>query len=150
MGYIHTYPHTYIHTSWLPEDCRCYATAVLKNSKSKNLTVNKIEISPYLLDDRFSKQERELLFSLRSRTILVKENFKNANYNNDMLCELCKLFPCTQSHITECPQLRTQIVVDKILKISETFIYSDVDQQLVYVKMFNKFCELRKHKLNEE
>ena len=84
----------------------------MKHSKSKELEVEDLSISPYLIDRRFSKENRELLFKLRSKTILVKENFKNAYLNNDMLCELCLLFPCTQSHPLQCPKLNTNLLVD--------------------------------------
>ena len=64
-----------------------------KNSKSKQLEVEDFSISQYLLDARFSKEEREILFKLRSKTIQTKDNFPNAYLNNNMLCELCQLFP---------------------------------------------------------
>lgn len=84
-----------------------------KHKKSEQLEVGDLTVSPYLSDPRFSKKERELLFKLRSKTVQVKANFKNAYLNNDMLCDLCKLFPCTQSHLLQCPQLNLSLVVDK-------------------------------------
>ena len=102
-----------------------------------------LEISPYLTDHRFSKGDRELLFKLRTRTVSVKENFKNAYQNNDMLCELCKLFPCTQSHPTQCPQLKTKMVVDPKLVLCETDVFGHVDKQLIYAKIYRQFWELR-------
>ena len=57
-----------------------------KHSKSEHLDVTDLAMSEYLIDDRFTKSERELLFKLRSRTVLVKDNFKNAYLNNDMMC----------------------------------------------------------------
>ena len=74
-----------------------------QNSKSKELDVSDMNISQYLIDNRISKQER-------SKTLLVKENLKNAYFNNDMLCELCKLFPCTQTHILQCPIINVRTV----------------------------------------
>ena len=50
------------------------------------LIVEDMDISPYLVDDRFSKTARELSFKLRSKTVAVKQNF------NDMLFDLCLLF----------------------------------------------------------
>jgi hypothetical protein len=63
-----------------------------KNSKSKQLEISDMRISPYLVDRRFSKGERELLFQLRAKTINVKDNFKNAYLNIDMLCSV-PLYP---------------------------------------------------------
>jgi hypothetical protein len=108
-----------------------------KNSKSHNLDVTDMNISPYLIDERFSKSERELLFRLRSQTIQVKVKFSNAYFNNDMMCDLCKLFPCTQSHILQCPELSPMFMVATKLNISDGWIYGTVEQQLVYIKYAN-------------
>ena len=121
-----------------------------KNSKSKQIDMRDMRISPYLKDIRFSKTERELLFKLRSKTISVKANFPNAYFNNNMLCDLCELFPCTQSHPLQCPKLLTNLVVDKKLKIDESFLYGDVDQQLVYVKIYKQYWDLREQILSEQ
>ena len=121
-----------------------------KNSKSKQLGISDMRISPYLVDSRFSKGERELLFQLRAKTINVKENFKNAYLNNDMLCDLCRLFPCTQSHLLQCPKLKTRMIVDQKLNLSEKFLYGTVDQQLLYVKIYSQFWDLREQLLSEQ
>ena len=107
-----------------------------KHSKSKDLDVEDLEMSQYLCDPRFNKTEREILFKLRSRTIQTKENFQNAYMNNDMLCKLCKLFPCTQFHPLQCPSLLARIMVDKNVNISEKHVYGSVDQQLVFLKIY--------------
>jgi hypothetical protein len=114
-----------------------------KHSKSRDLDVENLEMSPYLCDPRFNKKEREILFKLRSRTIQTKENFQNAYLNNNMLCELCKLFPCTQFHPLQCPSLMTRIMVDENVKISEKHVYGSVDQQLLFVKIYTQFWDLR-------
>ena len=90
------------------------------------LDVEDMDISPYLVDDRFSKKARELLFKLRSKTVAVKQNFRNAYLNNDMLCELCLLFPCTQSHPLQCPKLTAKLMVEKTVKLSETDVYGTI------------------------
>ena len=124
-----------------------------------------IRISPYLVDSRFSKDERELLFQLGAKTVSVKENFKNAFLNNNMLwasyfknaflnnnmfCDLYKLFSCTQSHPRQCPLLKTRIIVDKKLDLSDKFLYGDVDQQLVYVKIYKQFWDLREEMISAQ
>ena len=121
-----------------------------KHSKSKDLDVEDLEMSPYLCDPRFNKTEREILFKLRSRTIQTKENFQNAYLNNDMLCELCKLFPCTQFHPLQCPSLMARIMVDKNVDISEKHIYGSVDQQLLFVKIYSQFWDLRQEIMQDK
>ena len=58
-----------------------------KNSKSKKLIMSDMRVSNYLVDRRFSRNERQLLFQLRAKTVMVKDNFPNAFYNNDVLWE---------------------------------------------------------------
>ena len=67
-----------------------------------------------------------------------------------MLCDLCHLFPCTQSHLLQCPALSVRMVVDNKLKLSEGFIYGTTDQQLIYVKIFSQFWNLREKLLKEK
>ena len=119
------------------------------NTKSKQLELTDVKISTYLVDIRFNKDERELLFKLRSKTLLVKDNFRNSFMNNHMLCELCKLFPWTQSHPINCPELKLKLVIDDKLKISEEFIFGTVEQQLLYVKIFKQFWDLRRDLLDK-
>ena len=69
-----------------------------KHSKTQKYDTSTLSTSEYLTDDRFVKSELDLLFKLRSRTIQVKQNFTHANLSN-MICEMCKLFTCTQEHV---------------------------------------------------
>ena len=89
-----------------------------------------------------------MLFELRAKTVLVKENFQTAFFNNNMLCDLCKLFPCT--HPLQCPKLLTKIIVDQRVNLSDKFVYGDVDQQLLYVKIYAQFWEFREKMLSEQ
>jgi hypothetical protein len=67
-----------------------------------------------------------------------------------MVCDLCRLFPGTQSHPIQCPKVTTSMMVDKRLDISDNFLYGDVDQQLVYVKIYKQFWDLREPMLAEQ
>ena len=60
-----------------------------------------------------------------------------------MLCQLCKLFPCTQYHILQCPSLVTSLIVDKSVKLDDSHVYGTADQQLLFVKIFIQFWNLR-------
>ena len=121
-----------------------------KHSKSTQLEVNELETSSYLLHSRLSKEERELLFKLRSKTISVKGNFKNAYVNNNMLCELCQLFPCTQSHPLQCPKLEVKMVVDRKVILRDNFVYGSIDKQILYTKIYKQFWDLRDQLLKQE
>ena len=97
-----------------------------------------------------NKSERELLFKLRSRTVLVKDNFKNAYLNNDMLCELCNLCTCTQSHPLQCPRINSRIIVDNQTNVSDKFIYGTVDEHLLYVRIYKQFWDIKEEMISEQ
>ena len=103
-----------------------------KHSKSELYDTTELSMSEYLTDNRFSKCERDLLFKLRSRTIQVKNNFRNANQDNQQ-CELCHLFTCTQEHVTSCPQLTKKITIVNTAKVKHSDIFGNVDRQLTYI-----------------
>ena len=71
------------------------------HSKSEYLNCTELQTAEYLLNQRFSKTEKQLLFRLRRKTLDVKQNSKNVHKNP--WCTSCKLFPETQSHLLQCP-----------------------------------------------
>ena len=113
-----------------------------KHSKSELYDTTELSISEYLTDNRFSKCERDLLFKLRSRTIQVKNNFRNANQDN-LQCELCHLLICTQEHVTACPQLTQKIRIVNTAKVKHSDIFGNVDRQLTYIRIYNQFWQER-------
>ena len=57
-----------------------------------------------------------ILFKLRTQTLNVKMNFGNPE---DKLCQVCKLFPETQSHLLQCSeQLQIAKLYSKVLEKS--------------------------------
>ena len=114
-----------------------------KHSKVHKYDTSTLSISPYLTDNRFSRSERDLLFKLRSRTVQVKNNFQNGNLEN-MMCDLCNLFTCTQEHVLSCPVLTVKCTIVITKSINHSFIYGSVDQQLTYMKICSQFWWKRK------
>ena len=47
-------------------------------------------------------------------------------------------------------QTKTKMVVDQSLHISDKFLYGNADQQLLYVKIFKQFWDLREEMLHEQ
>ena len=69
--------------------------------------------------------------------------------NSDMICDLCKLFTCTQEHVLVCPVLVHKCtVVNTSIRIEHNFIHGSVDQQLLYVSVYSKFWDKREAILN--
>jgi hypothetical protein len=59
-------------------------------------------------DERFSTEIINNLFKFRTRTFLVKNNFRNNYRNSDILCPLCNRENDTQEHIFYCPSIIDQ------------------------------------------
>ena len=85
-----------------------------KHSKSQYLQSSTFKTAGYLIDERFSKSESQLLFRLRSKTLNVKHNFVNQHTNN--LCQTCRLSPETQSDLLQCPEIAQKL---KLLNLQE-------------------------------
>ena len=114
-----------------------------KHSKTQEYDTSRLTIAPYLVDSRFTKSEQELLFKLRSRTVEVKYNFQNGNPGS-LLCDLCNLFTCTQEHVLSCPVLTPHCRIVNTKTVNHSHIYGNVDQQLVFIKIYKQFWESRK------
>ena len=98
----------------------------------------------YITDLRFTKDQIQTLFSLRSKTYSCKLNFLG-QYIGDLLCNLCQLSPCEQAHITECPKMLENINIDQqiLSKLSQDMIFGTTDRQLQYIQVFEKFASVR-------
>ena len=74
-----------------------------KHSKAKYLNCTEVKQAEYIRDSGFSTKEKQLLFRLRSKTLDVKQNF--GGQSNNPWCTSCGLFPETQSHLLQCPEI---------------------------------------------
>ena len=120
-----------------------------KHSKSEKYETADLSTADYLTDGRFSKYECELLFKLRSRTIQVKNNFQNGNLEN-LFCDLCKLFTCTQEHVLSCPEITKKVRIVNTTQVEHSDIFGNVDQQLTYIKIYSQFWSERQSLLESE
>ena len=56
-------------------------------------------------DPRFSPILTNLLFKFRTRTYLVKNNFRNNYANTNTMCPLCDKYEDTQQHVLQCQKV---------------------------------------------
>ena len=114
-----------------------------KHSKAKYLSCSKMKPAEYIGDPDFNTQEKQLLFKLRSKTLDVKANFKGLNSNP--WCISCGLFPETQSHLLQCPQLVIDLTyLDmKASSLNENYIYGNLKQQKMIIRIYNDIIEVR-------
>ena len=114
-----------------------------KHSKSANLKCDELKTAEYINSPRFSLEEKQLLFKLRSRTLDVKANFRNQY--KDHWCISCGLSLETQSHLLECPEILKKLgyVVDKNKKHNENLIYGTLEEQEVIIKVYGDILKIR-------
>ena len=121
-----------------------------KHSKSLNIQSEKLQIASYLIDHRLTRTEQQLLFRLRTRTLNVKMNFENMHTN--LYCSTCKLFPETQSHLLQCPEIVKELktVVQGNSRINEDDIYANLDKQVKIAKIYREILEIRDKLMSNE
>ena len=109
-----------------------------KHSKSRNIPSDKIEVKQYFSDRRFSKEEVQLLFTLRTKLLDVKQNFKSQFKN--LQCRICedKNSIEDEDHILKCVKFN-----DNEDNISFSDVYGNADDQLKAVKIFKKIMRRR-------
>ena len=109
-----------------------------KHSKSRNIPSDKIEVKQYFSDRRFSKEEVQLLFTLRTKMLDVKQNFKSQFKN--LQCRICedKNSIEDEDHILKCVKFN-----DNEDNISFSDVYGNTDDQLKAVKIFKKIMRRR-------
>jgi hypothetical protein len=94
-------------------------------------------------DARFTPDLANLLFKFRTRTYLVKNNFRNNYKNTNILCPLCEQHDDTQEHILTCEKTIGEI--NNFACIYDDIFSIDMD------RLYNVACCLKKlHETREK
>ena len=118
----------------------------VKHSKSSNL--NSFNLQEYLYNEELTTREKKLLFSLRTRSVHVKTNYRNM-YKYNMQCTLCdeNSEEESESHLLQCTKIRANLDLDTIMEIFdasyEQIFSQNIDQQIKITKIFAKVLKLR-------
>ena len=119
----------------------CLNQTATKTSKCSKLAEIVLAKENYLSDKRFTKSECELLFALRTRMIPgIRANF-SSQYGNNLICELCSEYPCTQEHLLSCAILITHVNIPDNVEYED--LYRSVEEQLKVVKVFKQILRVR-------
>ena len=120
-----------------------------QRSKIKNL--KSFTLQNYLKTTKLSNKEKKLLFSLRTRSIDVKRNYKN-KYKFNMKCHLCQDESEIESeeHYLKCQKILQNIDDKEILLTAkyENIFSNDIEKQISITKVFDKIFKLRCKLLN--
>ena len=73
------------------------------------------------------------------------------NQYKDKLCLSCKLFPESQSHLLQCPEIAPKLKLLSLpqLVLDESYVYGDVRKQLQIVKVYCRVLEIRSNILED-
>ena len=109
------------------------------HSKSEFIVGEKFQKKKYFSDRRFTKEDVQLLFALRTRMINCKTNFK-MQFGNNLTCRICKTDESIEDedHILVCPEQ-----TDGQCDVQYTDVFGDVDSQYNPVKMYKKVMRKR-------
>ena len=80
-----------------------------KHSKMNDETYSDCNGSSYFNDRRFSPDIANLLFKFRTRTFLVKNNFRNNYKNTNIDCPICFQESDTQEHLFKCKGITNKL-----------------------------------------
>ena len=109
-----------------------------KHMKSTEIAAEGFGKKEYFNDRRFSKEDVQLLFALRTKMTDCKSNFSN-QYGNNLICRMCQELNSVEDedHILLCKTLNTEQY-----EVTFTDVYGNIDQQYrvtqIYKKVFRK------------
>ena len=104
----------------------------------------KLKCENYIKDRRFTVEEVQLLFMLRSRQFPVKNNYRNKYINTNLLCELCKLEESNEVHLTKCVVMKKFVPeLNHSPSPDYSAVFGNVSDQLSIVKIFAKIKKQR-------
>ena len=117
----------------------------MKHSKSKFLSCDNLLSADYILSPLFSTKEKELLFKLRSKTLEVKQNF-SGQYGSPW-CISCGLFPETQSHLLQCPEIvvKLKTINKKWSELNENMIYGNIEEKQLIISIYSEVLQVREN-----
>ena len=111
-----------------------------KHSKSTKIAEEDFGKKAYFSDKRFSKEDIQILFSLRTKMTDSKSNFSNL-FDNDLTCRMCKEVNSIEDedHILICKKLNTERYDAKFADV-----YSNIEKQYKVTQVYKKVLRRRK------
>ena len=100
-------------------------------------------------DPRFTPDIINLLFRFRTRTYLVKNNFRNNYKNNNILCPLCHQQNDDQHHLLNCIKIKEVYGKDFDFNMEDIFSL-DMDKLYNVGNTLKKVNQIRNELLNSD
>ena len=123
--------------------CAVKYLTIFTEGHSKTIEIRKqtFERKAYMSDRRYSKEDVQLLFSLRTKMADCKTNFSH-QYGDDLACRTCRDADTLENedHLLVCPALN-----DEAHDVTFNDVYGNIDVQYEVTQIFKKI--LRKQKI---
>ena len=109
------------------------------HSKSAKIRHNVLKKKSYFTDRRFSREDVQLLFQLKTKMINCKSNFSNA-YDNQLQCRMCEELDSVENedHLLTCSVLNTEKY-----DVQYSDVFESIDKQYSAVKVFKNVLRKR-------
>ena len=104
-----------------------------KHTKLDEIVYDELKIQKYLVSDKFTVKERNLLYSLRSRCHNSKNNFRKMNKNNLQCTFGCTSIEDQRHTFLICKEIRSQVNVGNTQYEN---IFCDIDRQKEAIQIF--------------
>ena len=99
------------------------------HSKVREEIYTNLEGASHYKSPRFTPDLTNMLFRFRTRTFMVKNNFRNNYKNTNTLCPLCNEHEDDQSHILQCHKIQEVYKQEVKCKIEDVF---SNDEEVLY------------------
>ena len=117
----------------------------LKSSHTKTQNLSSYNLQAYLKSENLTYKQKQLLFSLRTRSINVKTNYKNKYKHSNLFCTLCEdKVVESESHLLECKSTKAQLGNIDDVEYEDIFS-SEISRQEKVTKIFEKVIKLRQN-----
>ena len=127
---------------YLMSKARCH-------SKVNDAIYTNCEGCDHYKDPRFTPDIINLLFRFRTRTYLVKNNFRNNYKNNNILCPLCHQQNDDQHHLLNCIKIKEVYGKDFDFNMEDIFSL-DMDKLYNVGNTLKKVNQIRNELLNSD
>ena len=128
---------SYLNTKIKEAGLKYLLTLKNKHTKSDNLCVAS-QMQSYLISNKLSLSEKQLLFKFRTRTYNCRANYKT-QYGSNLACLICAEED-TQIHLLQCK--KTTIGVD-LEGVQYSDIFSSIEKQVRITKVLKKITSNR-------
>ena len=117
----------------------------LKSSHTKTQNLSSYKLQEYLESENLTYKQKQLLFSLRTRSINVKTNYKSKYKHSNLFCTLCddRLVE-SESHLLECKSTLEQLGNIGDARYEDIFS-PEISRQEKITKIYEKVLKLRQN-----